>query len=94
MSFEEIGYTKCRCSTLTVFKNQGKGNFTKALQTAAPGGTYSIVTGDLNNDGYADLVTSDAKPGSGISVLLNQQNGAFSTVNYTSVTGPNWRWLI
>jgi len=62
------------------------GNGDGTFQTPAPivsplpsGGFSSIAAGDINNDGWPDLVlTSEAIPYVDVYVLLNNQNGGFT----------------
>jgi hypothetical protein len=64
------------------------GNGDGTFQTPAPivssppsGGFSNIATGDINNDGWPDLVlTSSALPAVNLYVLLNNQQGGFTQV--------------
>src|SRR5262249_33078974 len=56
---------------VSIFRGNGNGTF-QALQTA-PGGEH-VALGDLNGDGFADLVVGDFQT---VTVRFNQGNGTF-----------------
>ena len=77
-------------NTVSVLLNKGAGTFNTAVSYGT-GGSYprSLAAGDLNNDGYPDLVVANYGAGttatSTIGVLLNNGNGNgtfASVVNY------------
>jgi hypothetical protein len=71
--------------TLSIFQNHGDGSFTKTLQIALPAGGESVTAADLNNDGYADLITANGNGSATISVFINNKNGTFAApTTYTS----------
>jgi hypothetical protein len=65
---------------ISVLLNIGAGQFgSPAFYSAASGGGFlgaweGLLAGDLNNDGWPDLIMSN---GEKVSVLLNNQNGTF-----------------
>ena len=65
-------------ATLNLFNNDGTGHFTAEPSLLLNNQAEEIITTDINNDGYPDLVTQQQHLHStGISVLLNQKNGSF-----------------
>ena len=64
-------------NSLSVLINNGNGTFAPRVDYAT--GTYpnSITSADLNGDGKADLITSNAWVNT-VSVLLNKGNGTFA----------------
>jgi hypothetical protein len=68
---------------IAVLLNNGDGTFQPAKYAVAPG-LVSLVLGDFNGDGYADLAVLN---GSGLSVLLGNGDGTFrNQLNYGSGT--------
>ena len=65
---------------LSLFTNDGAGHLTSQPSIALTTGASFIVSADVNNDGYVDLLTANGNTEEGrtISVLLNQKNGKFS----------------
>ena len=52
-------------------------------------GPRDLATGDLNNDGYLDVITANQNSGEGISVLLGNKNGSFdSRIDYDLYSYP------
>ena len=88
----DIAVSYLQDNSVRVLLNNGSGasNFNTAMTYAVGTQPYSVASGDLNGDGYPDLVTANttlnSKTGT-ISVLLNNGtagNGTFaSAVNYT-----------
>ena len=61
----------------------GNGQFNAAVAYPVGKQPYWIASGDLNGDGYPDLVTANTTDGT-VSVLLNNKNGTFAAaVPYT-----------
>jgi hypothetical protein len=70
-----------------ILLNNGSSNFNQGGVYTVGSQPYWIVSGDLNGDGYPDLVTANTNvngPTGSVSVLLNNKNGTFANaVNYT-----------
>jgi hypothetical protein len=65
-----------------VFLNQGNGTFTHASTSPVASGTFAVVATDLNNDGFADLLTmADGTSSSTMTVYLGKGNGNFTPGN-------------
>jgi len=79
LAVTEVGFFGC-CSTLTVFKNQGDGTFVKTFQRGLSGGAVSVISADVNNDGYPDLITANGNTNGPptVSVLINRKDGTFA----------------
>ena len=77
-----------------ILLNNGSGssNFNQGGVYTVGSQPYWIVSGDLNGDGYPDLVTANTNvngPTGSVSVLLNNKNGTFANaVNYTVGNQP------
>ena len=63
-----------------VLKNLGGGNFAAPVGYATDAVTYPVF-GDLNRDGYADIVVGTNAPG--FAVLVNDTKGGFSLLSRT-----------
>ncbi len=62
--------------------------FTIAGKPAAGRGPLSVATGDLNGDGFADMVSANGKT-KNVSVFLNKGDGTFGEpTNFISASGP------
>ena len=80
---------------VSTFLGNGNSTFQTAIPTFVSMGNGSAAAGDLNNDGYLDLVlpNSTAK---GVNVLLGKGNGTFGTAtNFnipTSLASSSTPW--
>ncbi len=75
-------------STVSIFLNNGSGTFTFDTNLSVGSDPDSVAAGDLNGDGFADLVVANYGSNT-ISVLLSNGAGNFaSAVNYAVGTGP------
>ena len=67
--------------TATILWGGGDGSFPAPEQLAVARGALAVALGDLNGDGYLDLVTGNSPsyldPGSSVSVLLGRGDGTF-----------------
>ena len=73
-------------NALYVYHNQRNGTFAPPRYQSLGIQTYALTKGDLNNDGWVDLVSTNYN-GNTIAVLLNNQQGLFlPPVKYS--TGP------
>ena len=77
--------------TVTILLGNGDGTFTPTAASPATGGRpYSIVAGDFNRDGIADLVVvnSGTYPNdSDLTVLLGNGDGTFTPTSTNPLTG-------
>ena len=73
---------------MSVLLGNGNGTFQAAVNYAAGSGPNSVVVGDFNGDGKADLAVTNYSSDN-VSVLLGNGNGIFQTaVNYAAGTSP------
>lgn len=73
---------------ITVHLGNGDGTFQNYTTYDVHGSyTYFINSGDLNNDGYNDIVVSSAGYPDCFSVLLNDKDGTFTYKNYYNTAG-------
>ena len=63
-------------SIVSVFLATGGGAFAKPINISYPNGALSVAVGDVNGDGYADLVVADASS-LDIDIVLNNGKGGF-----------------
>jgi len=71
--------------TVSIFKNDGKGNFTSTTEHIVGKKPARVITGDLNNDGLLDIATSN-RVGNNLTVILNKDGSKFhSAINYSLV---------
>ncbi|MFC1700184.1 FG-GAP-like repeat-containing protein, partial [Patescibacteria group bacterium] len=74
--------------TVTVLMNEGDGTYGTATSYASGSDPRDINVGDLNNDGYDDLVSANRYDNT-VSVYINDGDGTFaSQVNYNSGSDP------
>jgi hypothetical protein len=67
--------------TVSVYKNNGDGTFTSAIEYDVGTQARAVCAGDFNMDGNIDLATAEYH--SGVSILFNTGNAVFQTaVNY------------
>src|SRR5262249_20741172 len=66
--------------TMTIFRNQGNGTFAKTQQFGLTDGAVSVISVDVNKDGFPDLVTANGNTNGvqTVSVLLNNRDGTFA----------------
>ena len=77
-------------NNVTTIFSQGAGSFSATLQTTPTGGMgpNSLISVDLNGDGFLDLVTAN-QLGTNVSVMLGATGGKFGNGTVYSVgTGP------
>lgn len=77
-------------NNVSVIFNQGNGTFSTPPQTTPTGGMgpNSLISLDLNSDGFLDLVTAN-QLGANVSVMLGATGGKFGNGTvYTVGTGP------
>jgi hypothetical protein len=67
---------------VSVFLGNGSGGFTAATGSPFGSGTlpYGLVAVDLNGDGNVDLAFTNANSAGGVTVLLGNGSGAFTTL--------------
>jgi hypothetical protein len=77
--YPDIASTYIQDNAVRILTGTGRGNFSSTTEYPVGNQPYSLAAGDLNNDGYADLVTANtslnSKPGT-ISVLMNKGDGS------------------
>jgi hypothetical protein len=72
---------------LSVQLGNGDGTFRTAINYAAGSDAESVAAGDLNGDGYPDVVISNLRA-STVAVLLNNGDGTFQApVHYAAAVG-------
>ncbi len=81
-------------SVVWVFRNQGDGTFDDPVEYGVSGNSFEAVsTGDVDADGFIDIVAATANSFSGdgdglVQVLRNRGDGTFETaVSYETVNG-------
>lgn len=74
--------------TGTPFTRSGAGTFASRVDKTTAEYPRSVAIGDLNNDGWADMVSANYTPDS-ISVFLNNGDGTFADkADYTTANQP------
>ncbi|MEO6829656.1 MAG: VCBS repeat-containing protein, partial [Acidobacteriaceae bacterium] len=75
----DIAATYLEDNSVRVLSGRGGGNFSTAATYPVGQQPYWVATGDLNNDGYSDLVTANTSlnsPQGTVSVLMNRADGS------------------
>jgi Bacterial Ig-like domain (group 3)/FG-GAP-like repeat len=82
------------CGCVAVLLNNGNGTFGAEHDFSVANFGYRITTGDVNGDGFTDLVVTIQDPtlGHGIQVALGTGTGTFGTASaiYPSTLQPNF----
>jgi hypothetical protein len=80
-------------ANVRVMLGNGDGTFRPAVEYPAGGSLQDIAAGDLNGDGFVDLVVTNLDPNIGITVLLGHGDGTFgapiSSPNDTGFDAPS-----
>lgn len=84
--FADVVTSDFLSGAILVFFNQQDGTFAPVTRHGGPltssgQRAYAVAVGDLNQDGYPDIVTANVNGGS-VGVLLNQQNSTFSALTF------------
>ncbi len=82
-------------STLSLIENTGNGVFDSSPVTIDAGlnGEWSLMAGDMNNDGLADLVVGDGDANQ-IRVLTSNGNGTFTPQAIQDTGGRSWQLVL
>jgi hypothetical protein len=78
-------------NTISVLLGNGNGTFQPPVIYPVGVQPYTVAVGDVNNDGFADIVVANQDPNGGtVSVLLNDGTNNFPTrVDYPAGTTPS-----
>lgn len=77
-------------NSISVLPGRGDGTFGTPVATTVTQPTAGLVVGDLNDDGFPDLVcVSQTGTAQKIAVLINRSNGSFESPVTTAFTGFN-----
>ena len=81
----DLAVLRTKSNQISILLGNGNGTFQVAGQpiVAVPTGSLSLATGDFNNDGRLDLVTTSS--GSTVNVLLGNANGTFQAQQLTLI---------
>jgi len=79
--FPDIVTANCEDDTVTVYLNEGSGNFQAGVSHWSGYFTIGIDALDLNGDGKADIVCSN-RDGSDLTVLMGNGDGTLQPVNF------------
>jgi flagellin len=88
---QDIVYVAEGDERFDVYINDGSGNFSEAITSAAPEGPRGLTLGDFNGDGILDAATADLNGflGENISVYLGQGDGRFGNRVTYAVDGSD-----
>src|SRR5206468_1154514 len=77
---------------VSVFRNDGSGNFPSRTDYSIPGPPNNIIAADIDGDGFIDLLTTDLATDD-VTIFINNGSGAFPTrTNYNG--GPEMQSLV
>jgi len=80
-------------NSISVYLNQGNGNFGSAANYSVGGGPVGIAAGDFNGDSKTDLAVANLGyigNGSTVSILINLGNGTFvNSITYPAGSSPH-----
>jgi len=65
--------------SVSILLGQGNGTFFGPLTTTFSGAAKIMAVGDLNNDGFPDVISYDYASSTGINILIGNGDGTFQT---------------
>ena len=74
-------------NTVSIRRNDGRGNFSGTHYVAVAPQPYKVVLADVDNDGDLDLLTNSGVQSGAVSVRLNNGTGVFSGSQNVAVGG-------
>ena len=83
----DLAVTNGSQNTVSVFLNDGAGNFSQGPSATVGSGPAGIAVGDFNGDGKTDLVVANSGDGT-VSVLLGNGTGAFTLRSFPAGSDP------
>jgi hypothetical protein len=83
----DLAVTSSGATSVTLFLNDGHGNFTPAADVAVGNGPSGIAAGDFNGDGKGDLAVANGSDGT-VSILLGDGTGAFTVRSFPAGASP------